>query len=364
VGKLIRMGIDTSKSVFQLHGVDENEEAVLRRKVRRQDLLRFLATLEPITIGLEACGASHHWAREIEALGHTVVLMPPQYVKSYVVRGKNDGIDAEAGCEAMSRPKIKKRFVPHKSLEQQSLQMLMKVREGLLKRRTQVSNAIRGHASEFGLVCPRGLAHLERLLAKIAESQVVPAQGRGIFLLLAGQYRHAEAQIRQLDSDLMSLHRANALSQRLAAIPSIGPIGAMALAAKVSDVHRFRSARDFAAWTGLTPKDHSTAGRVRQGVITRAGDEMLRSLLVSGAMSVIQQVKIGRSRNATPWLVELLARKKTKHAAIALANKTARIAWKLMVSGQPYRANHRPPQGAVDMWASPASQQQPARLPT
>jgi transposase len=369
--KLIRIGIDTSKSVFQLHGVNEKEEPVLRRKVRRQDLLGFLAKLEPTTIGLEACGASHHWAREIEAIGHKAVLVPPQHVKPYVIRGKNDCNDADATCEAMSRPKVKKYFVPHKPAGQQALQMLMGVRQGLLKRRTQVSNTIRGHAAEFGCICPKGFVHLERLLAELAQSRAVPELAHDLFVMLAGQYRHACAQLKEVDSRLLALHRGNAVSQRLAAVPSIGPIGAMALAAKAVEVQRFRSGRDFAAWLGLTPKDHSTAGRKRQGIITRAGDEMVRSILVAGAMAVIQQVKIGRGR-ASPWLVELVKHKKPKLAAVALANKTARIAWKLMLSGERYRPDHVPgcsapqtPQEAVDIWTTPhAGRQQPVALPT
>lgn len=369
--KLIRIGIDTSKSVFQLHGVNEKEEPVLRRRVRRQDLLVFLAKLEPTTIGLEACGASHHWAREIEAIGHKAVLVPPQRVTPYVIRGKNDRNDSDGVCEAMSRPKMKKYFVPHKSADQQALQMLMGVRQGLLKRRTQVSNTIRSHAAEFGCICPKGFVHLEGLLAELAESQAVPALAHDLFAMLEGQYRHVCAQIREIDSRLMTLHRGNALSQRLASVPSIGPIGAMALAAKAVDVHRFRSGRDFAAWVGLTPKDHSTAGKRRQGIITRAGDEMLRSILVAGAMAVIQQIKIGRGRTS-PWLVELITHKKPKLAAVALANKTARIAWKLMVSGERYRPDHVPgvtpqqaPEEAVDIWTTLQSpRQEPVALPT
>ena len=341
---VIRIGLDTSKRVFQLHGVDSEERAVLRRKLRRVDVLAFFAKLPATRIGMEACGGSHYWARELQALGHAVVLIPPQYVKPYVDRGKNDAADAAAICEAMSRPKLGKRMVPVKTMEQQSAQMLIGVREGLLKRRTQVSNTIRGHAAEYGLVAPKGLAHLEPLLARIEQDAALPLLVRELFVMLAGQYRHASAQLREIDARLLQYHRASQQSRRLEKVPSIGPVIATALTAKVPDPTRFRSGRDFAAWLGLTPKDHSTAGRSRQGGITRAGDEMLRSLLICGATAVIQQAR--RCRSGAPgWLSALVERKPPKLAAVALANKTARIAWKMMVTGEPYdpsrhRASH------------------------
>src|SRR5690348_3894456 len=216
--------------------------------------------------------------------------------------------------------------------------MLLGVRNGLVKRRTQVGNAIRGHAAEFGLVSAKGLYRIEELLAKVEQSQEMPELARQLFKMLAGQYRHAEAQLREIEATLMAQHRGNEVSQRLAAIPSVGPIGAMAMAAKIGDANRFRSGRDFAAFIGLTPKDHTTAGRKKLGGITRAGDEMLRTYLICGATAVIRQLKHGRGHNS-PWLKELVARKPEKLAAVALANKTARIAWKLMISGERYRSN-------------------------
>jgi transposase len=335
VSQIIRIGVDTSKNVFQLHGVDEREQAALRRKLRRRDVLPFFAELAPTKIGMEACGGSHYWARELRALGHEVALLPPQYVKPYVNRGKNDAADAEAICEAMSRPKVEKRLVAIKTVEQQAGQMLIGVREGLLKRRTQVSNMIRGYAAEFGLAAPKGLAHLEPLLERLEEDPTLPELIGEMFAILVGQYRHVSAQIREIDARLLELHRSSALSRRLAKVPTIGPVIAAALGAKVSDPKLFRSARDFAAWLGLTPKDHSTGGKRRLGAITRAGDEMLRSLLICGATSVIQQVK-RRPNGAPAWLISLLARKPPKLAAVALANKTARIAWKMMMTGEPY----------------------------
>ena len=330
---IIRIGMDTSKSVFQLHGVDASEQPVLGKKLRRSQVFGFFAKLEATKVGIEACGAAHYWARELQGLGHEVVLLPPQYVKPYVKRGKNDDADAEAICEAMSRPTM--RFVPIKSAERQAAQMLIGVREGLVRRRTQLSNAIRGHAAEFGLTAAKGLSKIEPLLARTAQDERLPELAKELFQTLAEEYARLAAQLQKIEAKLMAWHRHNELSRRLAQVPSIGPVIATVLAIKVVDPKAFRSGRDFAAWIGLTPKDHSTAGRTRQGVITRAGDEMLRSVLVVGAMALIQQVKRGRG-HPSPWLVELLKRKKPKLAAVALANKTARIAWKLMVSAEHY----------------------------
>lgn len=330
---IIRIGMDTSKSEFQLHGVDLQEKPVLRKKLRRAQVLGFFAKLEPTKVGIEACGASHYWARELGAMGHEVVLLPPQYVKPYVKRGKNDAADAEAICEAMSRPTM--RFVPVKSPDQQAAQMLIGLREGLVRRRTQLSNTIRGYGAEFGLTAAKGLARIEPLLARIAQDERLPALAKELFDTLGQEYTRLQAQLQKIEAKLMAWHRSNEMSRRLAQVPSIGPVIATVMAIKVPDPKAFRSGRDFAAWIGLTPKDHSTAGRTRQGVITRAGDEKLRSVLVVGAMALIQQVKRGRG-HPSPWLVELLARKKPKLAAVALANKTARIAWKLMVSGERY----------------------------
>lgn len=353
---VIRIGVDTSKRVFQLHGVDAEERPVLRRKLRRSEVLRFFAKLPPTRIGMEACGGSHHWARELRALGHDVVLIPPQYVRPYVDRGKNDAADAEANCEAMSRPKVAKRFVSIKTIEQQSAQMLIGVREGLLKRRTQVSNTIRGHAAEFGLVAPKGLAHLEPLLARIEADDTLPRLAQDMFAILAGQYRHVAAQIREIEARLLEHHRASEQSRRLAEIPSVGPVIAAALAAKVADPRRFRSGRDFAAWLGLTPKDHSTAGKARLGRITRAGDAMLRSVLICGASSVIQKARQGRA-GGPAWLSSLVEHKPPKLAAVALANKTARIAWKMMLTGERYDpSRHRAHReaGGADAFAEAA----------
>jgi transposase len=333
---LIRIGMDTSKSVFQLHGVDSAERVVLRKKLRRRQVLEFFAKLPPTRVGMEACGGAHHWAREIGSLGHEVVLVPPQYTKMYVPRNKNDARDAEGTCEAMSRPMVQKRLVPVKTAEQQAALMLVGVRDQLVARRTQVSNMIRGYAAEFGLVAAKGLDKIEPLLMNIATDAKVPALAKALFGELSEEFIRLKIRLRKIEAELMAWHRHNEVSRRLAAIPSIGPIGGVLLTMKTPDPHAFRSGRDFAAWLGLTPQDHSTAGKQRLGVITRAGDEVLRRVLVVGATAVIQQVAKGRGRHRSPWLVALVNRKPKKLAAVALANKAARIAWKLMVSGEHY----------------------------
>jgi transposase len=321
---------------FQLHGVDAQEQVVLRRKLRRKEVLRFFATLEPTLVGLEAGGGSHYWARELTRLGHRVRMMAPQYVKPYVKRGKNDAADAQAICEAMSRPTM--RFVAIKSAENQAALMLAGMRERLTRNRVQLANAIRGYAAEFGVVAAKGQANIKPLLLRLQADRTIPAMARELFAEHAEQYAELTAQLAAIDAKLVAFHRSNPLSRRLEQVPSIGPVIASLLVMKVPDPQAFRSGRQFAAWLGLTPKNHSTAGKTRLGVITRAGDETLRSLLVVGATAVIWQARRGKSRSASLWLLALLKRKPPKLAAVALANKIARIAWKLMTSGEAYDA--------------------------
>jgi transposase len=297
-------------------------------------MVAFLEKLPPTVIAIEACGASHHLARLLQSFGHTVKLIAPQLVKPYVKRGKNDAADAEALCEAMSRPTM--RFVPVKTAEQQATLMLVGVRDRLIRNRTQLANTIRGYAAEFGLIAAKGMAHLVPLLERIAADESLPALARDLFAIQAVEYEQLQAQIDAVDAKLMARHKTDECSQRLAKIPGVGSIGAMLLRTKTPDPAQFRSGRQFAAWIGLTPKDHSTAGKVRLGVITRAGDEGLRSVLVVGATAVIQQAQ--RSGKASSWLAALLKRKSPKLAAVALANKTARIAWKMMLTGEAYNA--------------------------
>jgi transposase len=330
--------MDTSKHIFQLHGVNTAEEPVLRKKLRRKEMFAFLEQLAPTVIAIEACGASHHCARLLQSFGHSVKLIAPQLVKPYLKRGKNDAADAEALCEAMSRPTM--RFVPVKTAEQQAALMLVGVRDRLIRNRTQLTNAIRGYAGEFGLTAAKGRAHLASLLECIQADEGLPALARELFAAQAKEYAQLQAQIDQVDARLIAWHRADECSQRLIKIPGVGPIGAVLLTMKTPEPELFRSGRQFAAWIGLTPKDHSTAGKVRLGGITRAGDEGLRSVLVVGATTVIRHAQ--RGGKPSPWLTELLKRKPPKLAAVALANKMARIAWKLMVTGENYAVTAAP----------------------
>ena len=344
---ITRVGLDTSKSLFQLHGVDAAEQPVLRKQLRRSEMIKFFEKLPPAVVVLEACGTSHHWARLLSSFGHEVKLIAPQLAKPYVKRGKNDAADAEALCEAASRPTM--RFVPVKSADQQAALMLVGVRTRLIKRRTQLANAIRGFAAEFGVTTATGMCRVGPLLERIAMDEAIPKLARELFALQSREYAQLESEIEAVELKLMAWHRNDECSQRLAQIPGVGPIGASMLMMKTPDPHQFKSGRDFAAWMGLTPKDHSTAGKTRLGGITRAGDELLRSTLVVGATAVIQHVRRTQGRNASPWLLKLLERKKPKPAAVALANKIARIAWKLMVSGERYR---RPIEHAIPAMAA------------
>ena len=330
-----RIAIDTSKSVFTLHGVDDAGRPVVRRNLRRRELLAFFEKLPPVEVALEACGGSHHWGRTLSALGHRVRLIPPQYVKPFVKRSKNDRNDAEAISVAASQPSIGS--VPIKSVEQQAAAMLLSVRELLVRQRTQLVNALRGHAAELGMVAPlgeKGLAELQTEIAA-ADEGAVPAAAKQALMLLGQETRRIETRLAAIEAKLTQQYRANPVSRRLSGIPGVGPIGALNFALRV-DPAQFRSARHFAAWLGLVPRECSTAGRQRLGKISRAGDERLRQLLVLGATAVIRHAKPGRPATS-PWLLSLLGRKPRKLAAVALANKMARIIWAMMTSGQAYR---------------------------
>jgi transposase len=339
VDQIIRIGMDTSKRFFQLHGVNAAEQPVLRRRLTRKQMIAFFQKLPPTVIGIEACGGSHYLGRLLGGFGHEVKLLPAQLVKPYVARNKNDAKDADGLCEAMSRPRM--RFVAVKTAEEQAALMLANMRDRLTRTRTQLANHIRGHAAEFGLIAPKGLARIEDLLLRTQVEESLPALARELFADLAKEYAQLEVRLDKIDAKLMAWHRSNECSRRLVQIPGVGPITASLTVMKVPDPKAFRRGRDYAAWLGLTPKDHSTAGKQRLGVITRAGDEGLRSLLVVGATAVIQQVRRGRAK-ASPWLAALIARKPPKLAAVALANKNARICWKLMVSGERYNPRTLP----------------------
>jgi len=334
---LKRIGLDTSKAVFTLHGVDQDEKAVLRRDMRRAEMEAFFAKLPPTHVALEACGGSHHWGRRLAAMGHTVQLIPPQYVKPFVRRGKNDRNDAEAISEAASRPDMPS--VPVKSAEQQAEAVVLSARELLVQQRTQLINAVRGHAAEFGFVAAKGTSRLPALLEAVAAGEAVPNAAKEMLAFLGAQVAQLDGQIAELERRMKQQHKANPVSQLLAAVPGIGPITALSLALTI-DPGRFTSGRHFAAWLGLVPKQHSTGGRQRLGGISRAGNERLRQLLVVGAMAVVRYATPG-SKSASAWLLALLERKPRKLAAVALANKMARIVWAMMATGEAYRGSKK-----------------------
>jgi transposase len=326
------IGLDLAKSVFQVHGIDADEQVVVRRKLTRSRLLGYFAKLPPCLVGMEACATAHYWAREIGALGHEVRLMPPQYVKPYVKTQKNDMADAEAICEAVTRPTM--RFVPAKTVEQQSLMVLHGVRDQLIGISTKLVNVIRGHLAEFGVIGAKGRMGVAAILKVLADptDKRIPVLARRCLKSLAKELVRVKRDILEMDRRVMKVHRASAVSRRLETIPGIGPIIATRVAAEVANPGSFKTGRAFSAWIGLVPKQHSSGGRDRLGHITKNGHPQLRRLLVAGAMSMIIRAKrAGFTRH--PWLVRLLERKPTKIAAVALANKLARMVWALMMKG-------------------------------
>jgi len=330
------IGFDIAKSVFQVHCVDAAGQVVIRRQLKRRHVLAFFQKLPPCLIGIEACASSHHWSRELQALGHSVRLMPPAYVKPYVKRQKNDATDAEAICEAVTRANM--RFVPTKTPEQQSGLVLHRTRQLFIRQLTAVSNAIRAHLAEFGIVAPIGRNGVEELLLAVMDTNDnrVPEVARMCLAALGAQLRRFKEQILEFDRLITAWHRSNEMSKRLDDIPGVGPALATALVASVADPRAFRSGRDFSAWIGLVPKQHSSGGKDRLGSISKQGDRYLRSLFVIGALAVIRYAKIHGTKHR-PWLTALLARRPTKIAAVALANKIARMAWAMMAKGERYK---------------------------
>jgi transposase len=335
MGEVSTIGLDIAKSVFQVHGVDETGAVVIRKRISRAKVLEFFGALAPCLVGIEACPSAHHWGRELAALGHTVRLMPPSYVKAYLKRSKNDANDAAAICEAVTRPSM--RFVPTKSEQQQSGLMLHRSRQLLVRQRTMLSNAIRGHMAELGIISAKGRNGTAALLQIIAntEDDRIPPIARFCLEVLARQYKALTAEIGSMDKRIHAWHRSCEESRRLEQIPGIGPIVATALVAEIGDWKQFRSGRNLAAWIGLVPKQHSTGGKERLGSITKQGNRYLRWLLVAGAMAVIRYARQHGTKRL--WLTRLIERRPAKVAAVALANKIARMAWAIMVHGDRYQ---------------------------
>ena len=334
--QITTIGLDIAKNVFQVHGIDAAEKVVVRKQLRRGQVLAFFKALPPCLIGMEACATAHYWARELTKLGHEVRLMPAKDVKAYVKRNKNDAADAEAICEAVRRPTM--RFVRIKSAEQQGQLMLHRARDLLMRQRTQLINALRAHLAELGIVAAQGREGIKELLAIVADEEDarLPVDAHASLIVLAAQLQAVQTMIGSIEKRIIAQHRSNEASKRLETIPGIGVIGATAIAATVPDPKVFRSGRDFAAWIGLVPRQDSTGGKQKLGPISKQGDRYLRRILVVGAHAVLRRAR--QQPEKYPWLTQLLARRPFKVVAVALANKMARIAWALLAKGGTYRA--------------------------
>ena len=338
--EITTIGLDLAKNVFQIHAVGAAGQVLARRQLRRAELLKFFGKLPACLVGMEACGTSHYWAREIAALGHTVKMMPPAYVKPYVKRGKTDSADAEAICEAVGRPTM--RFVPVKDVEQQALLALHRARQGFVKARTAQANQIRGMLAEFGLVLPQGMAHLLRCVPELLEDAAneLPGAFRLLVQRLMDHLKELERQATELEAQILAWHRSSELSRKLEAVPGIGPITASALVATIGDAKNFANGRQLAAWLGLVPKQHSSGGKNVLLGISKRGDTYLRTLLIHGARSVIYHAQ--RRLDEASWLPKLLQRRNANVAAVALANKNARIVWALLAHERDYQPGYRP----------------------
>jgi len=335
----LTIGIDIAKRVFQVHAIDNETGEVSSTKLARRDFLAHFEKLSPSLIGMETCGSAHHWARELGAMGHEVRMMNPMYVKPYVKRGKNDAVDAEAICEALTRPTM--RFVAVKSVEQQSVLAIHRTRALLVRQRTMLVNALRGHLAEFGIVAPVGIERIpeliERVLASDESEGGVTALVQTVVTIFGEQLDNIQAQIAKLERQLRLWHRSNEVSRRVASVPGVGPITATAIVAAMPDPSIFASGRGFAAWMGLTPRSNSSGGKERNGRITKAGDRQLRVLLVLGATSVLRRVRAGQPTPLYGWVKKLLDRKPPRLATVALANKMARMAWAVMARKMNYQ---------------------------
>lgn len=336
--EITTVGLDLAKNVFQVHGVNERGKAVLRKQLKRDQVAPFFANLPPCLVGIEACASSHHWARKLQALGHTVRLMAPQFVKPYVKSNKNDAADAEAICEAVSRPSM--RFVPIKNVEQQSVLSLHRVRQGFVRARTAQANQILGLLGEYGLVVPQGIAYIAQRVPPLIEDaeNELPGTFRLLIQRLLDHLKALQEQVDEIEVQIKAWHRASEASQRLEKVPGIGPLTASALVASIGDAKNFDNGRQFAAWLGVVPRQHSSGGKPTLLWMSKRGDAYLRTMLIHGARSVIYRA----TQKADPdsWLVKLTTRRNKNVAAVAMANKTARTVWALLAHGREFKAGY------------------------
>jgi transposase len=340
VQDITTIGVDLAKNVIQVHGVDQRGKAVLKKQLPRRRFVEFFANLAPCLVGMEACGSAHHWARQLEKLGHQVRLMAPQFVKPYVKTNKNDAADAEAICEAVSRPNM--RFVPIKNGEQQAVLALHRARAGFVKARTAQANQIRGLLGEYGIIIPQGIGHLTKRLPAILEDgeNELPGVFRRLLARLGEHLKELDRQVGELEAQIQDWHREDAASRKLAQIPGIGPLTASALVATIGDANSFKNARQLAAWLGLVPRQHSSGGKTLLLGISKRGDAYLRTLLIHGARSVVRVAE--RKADIPTWLTQLIGRRHKNVAAVALANKNARIVWALLAHDRDYQAAYAP----------------------
>ena len=336
--KITTIGVDLAKNVLQIHGVDEHGRTALKKQLKRAQVAEFFANLPACLIGMEACGSAHHWARKLESFGHTVKLMAPQFVKPYVKTNKNDAADAEAICEAVARPNM--RFVPVKNIEQQSVLALHRVRQGFVKARTAQANQIRGLLSEFGIVIPQGIAHLAKRVPELIEdaSNELTGAFRLLVQRLMDQLKALDQQVGEMEAQIKAWHGQNEASRKLEQIPGIGPITASALVASMGDAKNFNNGRQVAAWLGLVPRQHSSGGKPTLLGMSKRGDSYLRTLLIHGARSVIYRVR--QKADPSSWLNQLIQRRNPNVAAVALANKNARIVWTLLAHDREFRSGY------------------------
>jgi transposase len=336
--KITTVGIDLAKNFFQVHGVDAHGKVVLRKQLRREQMAAFFVNLPPCLIGMEACGSAHHWARKLQGMGHTVRLMAPQFVKPYVKTNKNDAADAEAICEAVARPNM--RFVPIKNIEQQAALALHRVRQGFVKARTAQANQIRGLLGEFGLIIPQGISYIATRVPELIEdaSNELPGAFRLLVQRLLDHLKDLDRQVEELEARIQAWHRASDLSCKLAKVPGIGPLTASALVASLGDAKNFTSGRQVAAWLGLVPRQHSSGGKSNLLGMSKRGDTYLRTLLIHGARSVIYRA--GQKVESCSWINGVINRRNKNVAAVALANKNARIVWALLAHDRQYDAGY------------------------